>query len=180
MGAQEFYSKVRATSMSEAYSKAQEEAEAEYGHQEGYSGQINSTHGCKDVTEDFKLSGKSLEKFGDSFDKQKGLAYGICIEAPIENTAKVKTKVEHIVQKGTKKWILVYDVEDFDEYVGSRPSKGEAVKLARQHTEKTRKTTTISMSKKLETGSADVAKVCYKASKRERIGEYVFFGEAPC
>ena len=112
MGAQEFYARIRARNMSEAYSKAQEDAEAEYGHQEGYSGEINSTHNCVNVTPQFKKLGKSLEKFGENFDKEVGIAYCICLKEPIENKAKVKSKVEHIIEKGTKKWVLSYDIYD--------------------------------------------------------------------
>jgi hypothetical protein len=180
MGGNYFTNQLSGKSMQDAYNKARENAEEEYGHQEGYSGEINSTYDCIDVTKLYKSSNKTLNAFIDSFSTEKGAAYCICLKPPVANDCKIKSKVEHVIQKGTKKWVLMYTVNDCDNIIGSKPTKGEAIKLARQHTEKTGKNTYISMGKKLEKGSPDVAKVVYKTSSKEKQGEYFFFGIAPC
>lgn len=65
MGAVDFTRKARGANMQEAYRNAIEEARDEVGHQEGYSGDINSCDGYKDVTSKFKASGKSAYDFAD-------------------------------------------------------------------------------------------------------------------
>ena len=60
MGACQF--KVRSTGKTaeEAYNRACEEAELEYGSQDGYNGTISTTHGFRDETEAYNKS-----KFND-------------------------------------------------------------------------------------------------------------------
>lgn len=180
MGACSFTTSSYGKSMSEAYNNAVEDATYEYG-ADAYNGTISTTHGCKDVTAEFKRSGKSLNQFiNDNIEKcQKwGSAWGVCVEEPITNKGKIKSQVEHIVEKGTKKWVLKYVVYEFDTYIGSYKTKGEAVKKAREHTEKTQRRTTIVMEKKLEKGNSEVARVSYKQATNEKKGKYVFFGWA--
>jgi hypothetical protein len=54
MGSQSFTTYSRGKNVRDAYNRAVEQAEAEYGHQDGYSGQINSCAGYSDITREFK------------------------------------------------------------------------------------------------------------------------------
>lgn len=181
MGASWFTTYGMGKDVKSAYSRAVENAEEEYGHQEGYSGQINSSSGYRDVTREFKASGKSMAQFMndamDKLSKHQG-AQAICIQEPISNSNKIKTQVDHIVTPGTKKWILKYVVYSWDNKIGAFNTKGEAVKKAREYTEKNQTSTSIVMEKHLEKGSLTVAKVTYKKASNERDGKWVFFGWA--
>jgi hypothetical protein len=185
MGSQVFQTYSRGRDVRDAYSRAVEDANDEYGHQEGYSGQINSSGGMGgDLTKEFRASNKSLSQFIDEqlekLTKFSG-ARAICIEEPRSNDNKIKTQVEHIVTPGTKKWVLMYVVYFSGERVMSAPTKGEAVKIARQYSEKNQCTTMIKMERVLEKKDhALVAKVTYKKSSTEREGKWIFFGWASC
>lgn len=182
MGASTFQTSSYGKTMSDAYENAVETAIHEYGN-DNYNGTISTTRGCSDMTSEFKRSGKSLSEFInsniDKFNKW-GVCGGICTEEPITNKSKIKSQVEHIVTKGTKKWVLKYAVECYnsDRILGKYKTKGEAVKSARKYTEDTQNTTKIYMIKELEKGTNDVAKVVYKRATNEKKGRYVFFGWA--
>ena len=184
MGACQF--KVRSTgkTVEEAYRRACEIAEDEYGHQDGYNGTISTTHSFRDETEAYNKS-----KFDDTsayiysrFDSHamnKRDCSAICVRQPIGNKNKTKSQVEHVVTPGTKKWVLKYVVYDNDlQMVTSCDTKGEAVKKAREYTERHQSSTHICMEKVLEKGSKKVAKITYKKAPTERDGEWIFFGYA--
>lgn len=180
MGASFFRTTYRGKSLKDAYSDAVEDAESEYGH-DPYNGTISTTNGAIDKTREYKASGKSLNDYIDSqMDKlSKRECAAICVEQPKENTNKTKSQVEHIVTPGTKKWVLTYVVYTYNgNLIGSYATKGDAVKAARAHTEKTLNSTTIVMEKKLEKGSNQVARITYKKSTKERDGKWIFFGWA--
>jgi len=183
MGSQVFTVNSRGMSAREAYNNAVEEANDEYGHQQGYSGEINSTPGFRDATEAFKKSGLSMNQFIekrlDELSKHDG-AECICIRQPRLNKNKIKTQVEHIVTPGTKKWVLKYTVHTIDGKLSSHDKKGDAVKAARAYTEKYLSSTHITMEKVLEKCDAVVAKIKYKRSSDEGPGEYKFYGWASC
>lgn len=182
MGACTFQTSAYGKSIQEAYKNAVDDAVYEYG-ADTYNGTISTTRGVNDMTADFKRSGKSLKDYIndkiDNFSKW-GACGGICIEEPKGNTNKVKTSVEHIVSKGTKKWVLKYVVfENYnDRMIGLYKTKGEAVAMARKHCEQNQRTCTIEMVKELEKGSRQVARVTYKQATNEKKGKYVFFGWA--
>lgn len=182
MGANWFRTYSKGKDVRDAYSRAVQNAEDEYGHQEGYSGQINSSSGFRDVTKEFKASKKSINEYidmqADRLTKHQG-AQAICIEEPKGNENKVKSQVEHIVTPGTKKWILTYIVYCGSDRIASAVTKGDAVKRARDYSEKHQCTTTIRMERRLEKDAhALVAKVTYKKSSTERDGKWIFFGWA--
>jgi hypothetical protein len=182
MGANWFRTYSMGNSVKEAYNNAVEDANYEHGHQEGYSGEINCSSGFRDVTKEYKASGKSLNEYidiqQDKLTKHQG-AQAICIQEPKANKNKVKTQVEHVVIPGTKKWVLMYVVYCNEERVMSAITKGEAVKLARQYSEKHQCTTMIRMERVLENRDhALVAKVKYKRASDEREGKWLFFGWA--
>lgn len=180
MGACSFTTSAYGKSIQEAYNNAVEDATHEYGN-DAYNGTISTTRGVRDVTAEFKRSGKSLNQYIndniDNFNKW-GACGGICVEEPKTNKNKIKSQVEHIVEKGTKKWVLKYVVYDYDNQIGSYNTKGDAVKSARAYTERTQNRTTISMEKKLEKGNSQVARITYKKSESESKGKFVFFGWA--
>jgi len=181
MGACTFTNTWQGRTMKDAYSDLCDSAQEEYGHQDGYNGTISTTHGFRDVTSEFKRSKKTLRDFiSERLDKLgKRECEAICIEEPKGNTNKVKSQVTHNVEKGTKKWVLKYIVKDYyGTTIGSKDTKGDAVKLARAHTEKTQTKTIIEMAKVLEKGSTRVAEIEYKKGKAEKNGKYVFFGWA--
>ena len=184
MGANWFKVYSNGKNVKEAYQSAVDDAEYEYGHQEGYSGQINCSAGFRDVTKEFKASGKGMSEFMEAqmekLSKHNG-AQAICIQEPIQNENKIKTHVEHIVTPGTKKWVLKYKVNkgwDDSGVVGLYATKGDAVKAARVYTEGTQESTSIDVVKVLEKGNTKVAKVTYKKSSTERDGRWIFFGWA--
>jgi hypothetical protein len=180
MGATTFQFKQRGYTLEEAYSSAVEDAIDEYGN-DNYNGTISTTQGVRDVTKEFKASGKSVQQYiDDVIDDipKRGTARAICIEEPKDDVGKIKTKVEHIVTPGTKKWVLKYVVTErsSDALIGSYLTKGEAVENARKHTEKTTHPTMIEMQKVLEKGTNLVAKVTYKGNRKQ--GLWVLFGVA--
>lgn len=183
MGSASFVNYKRGKTIGQAYTQAVKDANDEYGHQQGYSGAINCSTGYTDVTRKFKASGKTLDTF-----IQEGLnnlskhdnCWAVCVDEPITNNNKVKSQVKHIVQPGTKKWILKYAVTTgwHQEQIGSYASKGEAVKKARAYTEKNQTSTEVHMMKVLEKGKTLTAEIVYKKAPNEKEGRWVFFGWA--
>lgn len=171
------------SSMNEAYKSAVEDAIYEHGN-DSYNGTISTTNGVKDVTKEFRSSGKSVSEFADYLyenDKlQKwGLALGICINPPVVNNNKVKTQVKTTPQKGTRKWETRYVAELFDgRVVGTSEFQIDAIKLARQYTEKTKEKTFVHITKKLIGSSTLVSEISYKAADKEKPGMYHFIALA--
>ena len=183
MGACSFRDSARGRNMSEAYKNACHEAVSEYGN-DSYNGTISTTSGVTDLTNEFKRSKLSINEFIEkNIDRANkwGPALGVCTEEPIGNTNKIKSQVENIVTSGTKKWVLEFVVsERFGgvQELKSFKTKGEAVKFAREHTEKTKNSTCVDMVKVLEKCSPRVAEIKYKTNPNERDGKYIFFGWA--
>jgi hypothetical protein len=183
MGAQEFTITKSGWTMKEAYNRAIEDSIDEYGHQEGYSGTIASTSELRDITAEFDSSNKTPNKFiEDKLEScPKWMCYAICTKKPKQNKSKVKSKVEHIVNPGTKKWILNYVVRnDYEDYIGAYRTKGEALKAARKYTEETKWDTVVNMEKVLYKCDTKVAKIKYKKDTKEEPGIWTFFGVASC
>jgi len=182
MGASSFTNRGKGKSMSVAYDRLCDDAKEEYGHQQGYNGTISTTSGFRDVTEEFKRSKKELNTFiNDNIDKADkwGHCLAICTDQPKGNTNKVKSQVDHIVSKGTKKWVLKFVVTDRSgNTIDSKRTKGDAVKIARAYAEKHQRSCSIHMEKVLDGGGAKVAEVNYKQATSEKEGTYVFFGWA--
>ena len=186
MGAQFFHETVRGKSMADAYKKVCQEAEDEYGHQQGYSGQINSSAGFRDITSEYKSSKLTIGQYIDNVTadlyKPDG-AQGICVQEPVVNNNKIKSVVDHKVFKGTRKWNLVYTAHvKYKHPLKSYYNKGDAVKAARAYTEKSGESTYIKIERVLDksSGSDIVAEIKYNASTKEDEGNYVFFGYASC
>ena len=182
MGASWFRTTYEGKSLRDAYNTAVEEAEEYHGHQEGYNGTISTTHTLDDLTAKYKASKKKIEDFiNDQVERMnKRDCAAICLQEPVENKNKTKSQVEHIVTPGTKKWVLKYVVYNNynDQLIGSFSTKGDAVKKAREITEKHQTSTYINMEKILEKGGRTVAKITYKKSPTERPGVWRLFGWA--
>lgn len=184
MGSQTFYVKCKGKSAQDAYKRAVDDANEQYGHQEGYSGHINVTPGFRDVTKNFKASGLSMQQYIDKRTEKLSKFDGaecICIREPKANTNKVKSQVEHIVEKGTKRWVLKFVALSHSKgTIGSFDTKGEAVAAARKYTEQSQNSSFVEMRKVLENGGTLTARITYKKSSTEAEGEYVFYGWASC
>ena len=181
MGATWFQESGNGPSLGQTYDSLVEIAEDESGH-DSYNGTISTTtaFNVKDLTSEFKRSGKSLQDFidGKANILSKRQCAAICIQEPKANTNKTKSQVEHIVTPGTKKWVLKYVVRHGDHFIGRWNTKGDAVKDARRYTESYQEPTTIEIEKVLDKGSNRVAIIRYKKSSTERPGKWVFFGYA--
>lgn len=179
MGACSFRNTGSGRSAQDVFRRLQEIAEREHG-DDCYNGTISTVPGFRDVTNEWKNSKRDLNTFiNDKIeDGNKYDCFAICTRNPVENKNKTKSQVEHIVTPGTKKWVLKYVVYTYDHQLGSYNTKGDAVKAARAHTEKTQQSTSIVMEKKLEKGNSQVAKITYKQSSTEKPGEWIFFGWA--
>lgn len=181
MGASWFTRTSYGRTMKDAYNIAVDQAEEEYGHQDGYNGTISTTYGVTDLTQEYKKSKKDLNVFIDLQAERlnKRQCAAICVQEPVGNKNKIKSEVEHIVTHGTRKWMLQYVVTDNrGRYIGSYRTKGHAVQYARKHTEETQISTTIEMKQQLVTGPATVAEIKYKKSPAEKPGKWIFFGWA--
>lgn len=178
MGACSFRNSTKARNMHDAYRDLVDAANSQYGN-DVYNGTISTTDGYRDVTSNFKSSGKDLSTYIDEMlDKSsKRDCFGICVEEPKSNPNKIKSQVEHHVVKGTRKWDLWFIVTEWDTEIGKFKTKTEALKCARKHTETTTRRTRIHMEKRVQ-GSSQVATINYKASSSEKPGKYVFFGWA--
>jgi len=182
MGATWFQQTGYGKTLDDAYKRACEEAEDEYGHQEGYNGTISTTTYAKDITQEYHRSKLDLEQFVRSKMEMlnKRDCCSICLQEPVGNKNKVKSQVADIVTKGTKKWVLKYTVslQRNDSPLGSYDTKGEAVAKARAYTESTQQATEVYMEKTLEKVTPIVARITYKKAPTERPGRWMFFGWA--
>ncbi len=181
MGASWFQQVGYGKTLDDAYKRSCEEAEDEYGHQEGYNGTISTTTYAKDITQEYHRSKLDLEQFVRSKMEMlnKRDCCAICLQEPVGNKNKTKSQVEHLVTPGTKRWVLKYVVyNDALQMITSCDTKGEAVKKGREYTEKHQSSTYICMEKTLDKGNKKVAIIKYKKSTTERPGRWMFFGWA--
>lgn len=183
MGAQLITVKSLGASMKEAYNEAVEEAVHEYGN-DSYNGTISTTNGYVDKTKEFKSSGKSLSDYAEwLYEENKiskwGSAVGICMAEPVENKNKIKSQVNNFAQKGTREWKTVYKAETrLGLTIGEFEYQVDAIKKAREYTEKYKVASKVTISKKLTNGSTTVAEITYKTSSSEREGTYFFIAIA--
>jgi hypothetical protein len=183
MGASLIEERGRGSSINDAYKRAVEDAIYEHGN-DPYNGTISTTSGVKDVTKQYRSSGKSIGDFAEYLYEtdqlQKwGNALGVCLSEPVVNNNKVKTQVNTTPQKGTRKWETRYVVQLFDgTVIGSREFQIDAIKLGRQHTEKNKEKTYVHITKKLIGSSTLVSEISYKNSDKEKEGLYYFIALA--
>lgn len=184
MGATTFTSRGRGMSAAKVFSQLQDEAEQEYGHQQGYSGEINCTELTRDITAEYKRA-KDKKKFINDmlYEVPKRDSWVIEIKPPKSNTNKVKSKVTTNPQKGARKWetrYVIYRRFGMDERsLGYGLTQGEAIKKARKLAEENQERYSIYLEKVLVVGSSKIADVEYKQSGKETQGEYLFLVCAP-
>lgn len=181
MGTQSAYGFAKAKNIREAWKQAYEEDVDEYGHQQGYSGHLNNCRLIGDKTATFKnMTSNQIEDWAWE-NLSKGEAVGYCTKEPINNTNKVKTKVDNIPQKGTRKWVTMYVAETISgEELVKATTQTECIKRARKMMEQSSyRKVIITIRKELLTGNTRCAEITYKASAKERLGEYSFIGLAP-
>ena len=150
MGREHFSRTATGMTESEAYHNALNDAERENGHQEGYSGDMNSA--CDG---DMKT---------------------VCIKKP--KPAK-RCNVEKTVQKGTRKWETIYVVSNWrsgDNYIVIT-SQGDAIKKAKEMALKTGGRVDITIQKQL-VGGAD--KIAVVSPMKAEQGVWRFSGTARC
>lgn len=185
MGAQRFEIVAHGPTLEEAVKLAKADADEKYGHQEGYSGKINScAYGITDRTSEYQKSKLDLDEFVEEvFDKisRASGVQAICTMKPVVNTNKIKTQVTDYPLKGTTKWKLEYCVyiegkEDF--CIARKDKKADAVAAARRHTDKTKQMCTVHIERTLVGRDSKVADIKYKKSKKEQDGRWTLFGEA--
>jgi hypothetical protein len=183
MGAVLIIEKSKGNSMSEAYDDAVEQAIYENGN-DRYNGTISTTSGFIDHTSQFRRSGKSIEDYAHSVDKngliQKwGSTLGICMSEPVVNNNKIKTQVNTMPQVGARTWLTTYVVQLYNgRVVGSDSHQTNAIKIAREYTEKTKENTYVHITKKLVGAKTLVSEISYKKSDKEQTGLYCFIGIA--
>ena len=184
MGATTFSVKGFGTSVQNAFRDLQQEAEEEYGHQQGYSGEINCTDLTRDITSQYK-SAKDKNAFINKMESEvpKRESWFIRLKEPKKNTNKIKSKVTTNPQKGARRWetrYVIYRRFGMDERsFGYGLTQGEAIKKARKLAEDNRERYTIYLEKVLVVSSSKIADVEYKQSGKETQGEYLFLVCAP-
>lgn len=172
----------RGKSMTDAFRRAQERAQEEYGN-DSYNGQINNCSLVGDVT-DKQHQFKEQDYFHTWILNNTGKrdVKGYCISKPVVNNNKIKTVVTNFPQKGTRKWETLYvGVTKFDgNQVCSDASQTECIKKARAWVEKNPdKQVDVTIRKKLTEGKNLVASINYKKATNEKDGLYCFVGWAP-
>jgi hypothetical protein len=180
MGASLIELKSSGASMREAYNNVVQDAIYEHGN-DSYNGTISTTSGVTDMTREFRSSGKSLGDFAYYLYENNnwGAAVGICISEPVVNTNKIKTQVKTTPQKGTRKWETTYQVKLFDgTIIGSSIFQIDAIKKAREYTERTKETTFVHIAKKLVDSATLVSEISYKKADKEKPGLYYFIALA--
>lgn len=172
--------------MRDAFKTAYKEASDEYGHQQGYSGQINCTELTADKTAEYKRAKDKDQFLRDLLNNvPKRETWGVELIAPVGNKNKVKSTVEIEGQKGTRVWETRFNVVKYthnvipDRVIASEKTQGAAIKKARSHTEATQETTRIEIEKILVGSKPQVARITYKKSTTEAPGKYFFAVCAP-
>jgi len=150
MGREQFYVEAEGINEREAYRNACDEARAEYGHQDGYSGQI---HDATDYTT------KCLRK-------PKPSSKCSVTHANVGVTKKWVTTFE----------VKPFWSSDNGRSTSAR-TKGDAIKLAKEYALKYNIEYAINVSKQLSNSGSDVARV---TPKKSITGIYAFKGEARC
>lgn len=182
MGATTIKVYANGVTMHEAFNNAQEEAEQEYGH-DSYNGAINNCDLVRDVTSLAKSKSRNelISWIIDNTSKREVM--GFCIKEPKSNTNKIKSAVQRIAQKGTRKFETVYVAyEGLDKQLCTGKTLGECIDKARDFVEKRGPGRDISIyiEKRLVKGNSKCAVIEYKPSKNEQTGTYIFAGWAPC
>jgi len=170
-------------SMSDAFNRACEDAQEEYGN-DSYNGQINNCEFAGDLTykrKEFKSEGAFIDWIIETYPEKREV-HGFCSKKPITNTNKIKTVVTNYPQKGTRKWVTKYLALNKwnGEVVCEAESQTECIKKARAYVEKNPNIMLeVQIQKILAGGKNKVADINYKKASKESHGTYTFVGWAP-
>jgi hypothetical protein len=147
MGMEQRWATVKGSEFGPAWRKVQAEDKEDRGDDQGYSGGLHHVSGLKEVSkEDF-------EKYQEGeLHLNKGDAVYYCEREPKGNSNKIKSSVERFPNKGTRKWVTKYALypRDIDYSAGSYDKQEEAVKRAREYSEKNHCRVDVHIEKHLE------------------------------
>lgn len=182
MGAATFTRIGYGANVREAYNNLCEDAREEYGHQQGYSGEIHDTHLNKNITDKYKAA-KNKDDFEEEWLSNMGKRDTdyVVLKEPKTNTNKIKSTVERNPQKGARTWETRYIVYDprTDSEVYSETNQAEAIRKGRAYCEKHQRRVHIEIAKKLTAGNGMVASISFKQSDTNAQGKYLFLVCAP-
>lgn len=187
MGACDIWVKQRGKSMLDAFKTAHDESAEEHGHEQGYSGAINSCELQGDYTRPYReavIKGQGQKYLEDLQSKAgKREVYGVCLADPVESKLKIKTKVIRTPQKGARIYQTVYTAYDFmgdNEVIQPQKTLSLAIKEARIWSEKNDRRCSVFIEKRLVKGNSKCADIEVKKDGKKKDGVYLFVGLAPC
>jgi hypothetical protein len=181
-----FINAKRGFNLRNIYDELVDEYEYEFGHHP-CSGTIAATNKSKlyDVTDDFKKSRKHIEDYikEKKIECEREACYGICVIPPTIRKLKTRSQVYHYYKDnpGRRKWATMYEVRGLGNVIIKLESTNkEALKVAKEYTEKTSFNAEVNIVKRLVDGSSEcIASTRYKTSAMEKTGEWVLFGWVP-
>lgn len=165
------------------YDELVNESEYYFGHHPR-SGTIAATDKSKlyDLTDDFYRSNKHVSQYikDKKIECIRNVCYGVCVTPSTIRNLKIRSEVSHFdkTNPGRRKWVTMYEVRGLgDEIIKRASTKGAALRIAREYTEKTTFNTEVNIIKLLADRSDEcVAVTSYKKSPKEQMGEWVLFG----
>lgn len=161
----------------DAWNDIQKQDREEFG-KDLYNGGANNCNLIADLSG--KINPKDLEDEAEKRNVDKREVYGVCVQKPILNKNKVKTHVDRRTFRGKRQWLTVYKV--LERYSGDqiavKNTLKEAIEAGRKHTEKTKMTTRVLITKELQSDPI-CAVITYKKAATERMGIWNFYGYAP-
>lgn len=175
MGMEQRWATVRGPQFSSEWKKVQEEDLDDRG-SDYYSGSLSHVNNIKLVSK------KDFEKYQEGeLDLSKGDAVYYCQKEPKGNSNKIKSIVERFPQKGTRKWVTKYALypRDREHSLGSYDKQEEAVKRAREYSEKNNCRVDVHIEKHLKEGPTKVATTNYKPSSSQKDGIWEIYAELP-
>ena len=175
MGAVRKTETIEGKTLQSAFANLQVEAMREYG-DDFYSGGWNNATGVREVSSSYYNDNKEdVSKHED--------AIAVCIRKPKANTNAIKTTVDRVPNKGTRKWVTMYvgHCNSDSHYIDIREElQSEAIKKARTYVSKNPGVKiAIHIEKELCDQSSLVAHIKYKPSSSEADGMWEITGELP-
>jgi hypothetical protein len=175
MGMEQRWATIRGPEFMPAWRKVQDEDLDDRG-SDYYSGSLSHVNGLKKVSE------KDFEKYQEGdLSLNKGDAVYYCKKEPKGNSNKIQSSVERFPNKGTRKWVTKYALypRDIDYSAGSYDKQEEAVKRAREYSEKNHCRVDVHIEKHLEKYPTKVATTNYKPSSSQKDGIWQVYAELP-
>lgn len=138
---------------------------------------VATTFVCHSADNAREHNKEPLQDFINGFPVSDGIAYGLTLTSPKGIEPKIKSKVTHIKNPGSKKWLLYYVAADMGgNEVAASTTKGETLKLAKKWAEENKDDVVIYMQRRLEDDkNAIVAEIKFNQG-RVKEGKFLFFG----